>query len=114
MAPLRESQMFETNAPEDIEAMHPTNLADGLSKMQIASPHEWSTVTQISGHHLLTFEFPAIDLLPLGALPFLNSPANMEDRRRQDAESCRLETFGTAFFATFRIKTAPDSPVATV
>lgn len=74
-----------------------SDVADRLRTTHLASVT--GEADRASRSHNLTFEFPAVDLLPVpGSTPYFERPANIEQRRRPQETSLH-DAVGTEFFA---------------
>lgn len=81
-------------------------LAAQMSNMDlhISGVEETSHQTAQQGTtHLLTFKYPATELIPTEATPYIETPSNIENRRVPDESSCQAHIVGTEFFAIFDV-----------
>ena len=79
-----------------------TDLADRLSKIELSPTSSGNAkVSKERDGHFLSFEFPAMELLPSGFAPRIERPANIEQRNRPNRDTLAVSSC-TDFFTVLK------------
>lgn len=91
---------------------NPADLISRLNNIKLSvAPQETETASNPQDGHVLSLEFPAVDLLPENVHPHIERPANLEHRRQPDPNSLQPD-LGSEFFAVLKPQTRRTASLA--